>query len=102
FGVLALLGIARAFLAPAAQSFLPNIVPVGALGSAIALNSSSNQVAPLPGASIGGIVYAFGDSEWVYGGAAGLLLLSLGMLLVVKSGPVAFVPNAVSRAPLLE
>jgi MFS family permease len=102
FGVLALLGIARAFLAPAAQSFLPNIVPVGALASAIALNSSSNQVATIAGPSIGGIVYAFGDSEWVYGGAAGLLLLSLVMLLVVKSRPVAFVRNAVSMGSMLE
>jgi MFS family permease len=96
FGVLALLGIARAFLAPAAQSFLPNIVPVTALGSAIALNSSSTQVATIAGPSIGGIVYAFGDSEWVYGGAAGLLLLSLVMLLTVKSRPVAIVRSEVS------
>jgi len=102
FGVLALLGIARAFLAPAAQSFLPNIVPVGALGSAIALNSSSNQIATIAGPSIGGIVYAFGDSEWVYGGAAGLLLLSLVLLLVVKSRPVAIVRNAVSMGSMLE
>jgi len=102
FGDLALLGIARAFLAPAAQSFLPNIVPVTALGSAIALNSSSNQVATIAGPSIGGIVYALGDSEWVYGGAAGLLSLSLVMLLVVKSRPVAIVRSAVSMGSMLE
>ena len=101
FGVLALLGIARAFLAPAAQSFLPNIVPVTALGSAIALNSSSNQVATIAGPSIGGIVYAFGDSEWVYGGAAGLLLLSLLMLLLVKSRP-AVVRGTDSVGSMLE
>jgi len=102
FGVLALLGIARAFLAPAAQSFVPNIVPVSALGSAIALNSSSFQVATIAGPSIGGIVYAFGDSEWVYGGASGLLLLSLAMLLVVKSRPVASIRSAVSLGSMLE
>jgi MFS family permease len=102
FGVLALLGIARAFLAPAAQSFVPNIVPVTALGSAIALNSSSFQVATIAGPSIGGIVYAFGDSEWVYGGAAGLLLLSLLMLLAVKSRPVAAIRNTVSMGSMLE
>jgi len=90
FGVLALLGIARAFLAPASQSFLPNIVPVGAL------------VATIAGPSIGGMVYAFGDSEWVYGGAAGLLLLSLVMLLAVKSRPVAIVRSAVSMGSMLE
>jgi MFS family permease len=102
FGVLALLGIARAFLAPASQSFLPNIVPVTALGSAIALSSSSNQVATIAGPSIGGVVYAFGDSEWVYGGAAGLLLLSLVLLLVAKSRPVATVRSAVFMGSMLE
>jgi MFS family permease len=101
FGVLALLGIARAFLAPATQSFLPNIVPVTGLGSAIALNSSSNQVATIAGPSIGGIVYAFGDSEWVYGGAAGLLLLALLMLQLVKSRP-AIVRSADSLGSMLE
>jgi MFS family permease len=101
FGVLALLGTARAFLAPAAQSFLPNIVSVTALGSALALNSSSNQVATIAGPSIGGIVYTFGDSKWVYGVAAGLLLLSLLMLLLVKSRP-AIVRNAVSMGSMLE
>jgi MFS family permease len=102
FGVLALLGIARAFLAPASQSFLPNIVPVSALGSAIALNSSSNQVATIAGPSIGGVVYAFGDSEWVYGGAVGLLLLSLVLLLVVRSRPVAIFRSAVFMGSMLE
>ncbi len=102
FGVLALLGIARAFLAPASQSFLPNIVPLTALGSAIALNSSSLQLATIAGPSIGGIVYAFGDSEWVYGGAAGLLLLSLVMLLAVKSRPVAMVRSVDSMDSMLE
>ena len=102
FGVLALLGIARAFLAPASQSFLPNIVPLTALGSAIALNSSSLQLATIAGPSIGGIVYAFGDSEWVYGSAAGLLLLSLVMLLAVKSRPVAMVRSVDSMDSMLE
>jgi len=101
FGVLALLGTARAFLAPAAQSFVPNIVPVTALGSAIALNSSSFQAATIAGPSIGGIVYAFGNSEWVYGGAAGLLSLSLVLMLLIKSRP-AVVRCTVSIGSMLE
>jgi MFS family permease len=102
FAVLALLGIARAFLMPAAQSFVPNIVPSTALGSAIALNSSFFQIATIAGPSIGGIVYAFGDSEWVYGAAAGLLLVSLLMLLVIKSRPVEMAHDAVSMGSMLE
>ena len=93
YAVLALLGVARAFLTPAAQSFVPNIVPRESLGNAIALSSSSFQVATIAGPSIGGLVYAFGESSrgasygaaWVYGAAALLLAASLGMTLLVRS-----------------
>ena len=91
FGVLALLGIARAFLAPASQSFVPNIVPLAQLGNAVALSSSSFQVATIAGPSLGGIIYAFGQAssgvnrgaQWVYGVAAVMLTASLVMILLV-------------------
>ena len=110
FGVLALLGIARAFLAPASQSFLPNIVPVTALGSAIALNSSTFQIATIAGPSIGGIVYAIGQSprgidngaQWVYGLAAMLLVGALLMMMQVKSRRAEVVRTAVSWSSMLE
>jgi MFS family permease len=93
FGVLALLGIARAFMMPASQSFLPNIVPLGMLGNAVAINSSASQLANIVGPSLGGLVYAYGESaksapggaQWVYGGAAGLLSGAILLLLVVDS-----------------
>jgi MFS family permease len=93
FAVLALFGIARAFLMPASQSFLPNIVPLGVLGDAVAINSSAFQLANIVGPSIGGLVYAYGESstwepggaQWVYGGAAGLLAGAVSMLLLVNS-----------------
>jgi MFS family permease len=91
FAVLALLGVARAFLTPTAQAFLPNIVPVAQLGNAVAINSSAFQVATIAGPSIGGLVYAWGESggtqggaRWVYGTAAVLLAGSLGMLLLIR------------------
>jgi MFS family permease len=110
FAVLALLGIARAFLSPAAQSFMPNIVPAAGLGNAIALNSASFQVATIAGPSIGGIVYAFGQSssginsgaQLVYGVAAGLLVLSLSMMLLVKPRGTRSVRAAVSWGSMLE
>jgi MFS family permease len=110
FGVLGLLGMARAFLAPASQSYVPNIVPVAALGNAIALSSSAFQVATIAGPSIGGIVYAFGQeargtnggAEWVYGTGAGLLALSVLMMLLVKRRHVPNVRSAVSWASLLQ
>ena len=110
FAVLALLGVARAFLSPAAQSFLPNIVPLASLGNAIALYSSSFQVATIAGPSIGGIVYALGQSskginsgaEQVYAVAAGMLVLSLAMMLRVKRPSTRIVRGAVTWSTLLE
>jgi MFS family permease len=93
FGVLALLGVSRAFLSPAAQSFVPNIVPVSVLGNAIAINSSGNQVATIAGPSIGGLIYALGESshspnsgaQWVFGTAAVLLATGVGLLTLLKN-----------------
>jgi MFS family permease len=110
FVVLALLGVARAFLTPASQSFVVNLVPAAALGNAIALSSSSFQVATIVGPSIGGIVYAFGEranrgnggAEWVYGGAAGLLLVGVCLMLSVPRRPARDVRPAVSWGSLLQ
>jgi MFS family permease len=90
--VLALFGIGRAFQTPAAQSFIPIIVPLPSLGSAIALNSSTNQLATITGPSIGGMIYAFGEAThgihggaaWVYSGAALSLGVAFGLMLLVK------------------
>jgi MFS family permease len=110
FAVLAALGVARAFLLPASQSFLPNIVPVTALGHAVAINSSTFQVASIAGPSLGGLLYAFGESsppanggaQWVYGTAAVLLAASLAMLLSVKSRRSAGEPVEASWRGLSE
>ena len=110
FAVLALLGTARAFLAPASQSFLPNIVPASALGNAIALNSSSFQIATIAGPSLGGIVYAFGEgrhaagggAQWVYGLSAILLAGALLSIVMVKSSRLEVVRSAASWSSMLE
>jgi hypothetical protein len=83
FAVLAFLGITRAFQMPAAQSFVPTIVPTENLRNALALNSSANQVASILGPSVGGVVYAMAEGllgrntgAGVVYGAAGVLLLA--------------------------
>jgi len=48
---------------PASQSFLPNIVPLAVLGDAVAINSSAFQLANIVGPSLGGLVYAYGESS---------------------------------------
>ena len=110
YAVLALLGVARAFQMPATQSFLPNIVPLESLGNAIALSSSTFQVATIAGPSVGGIVYALGatghdlhgGAAWVYGVAAGLLAFSLGLLLSIKTRRIAATRSAATWTTLLE
>ena len=110
YAVLALLGVARAFQMPATQSFLPNIVPLESLGNAIALSSSTFQVATIAGPSVGGIVYALGATRhdihggaaWVYGVAAGLLAFSLGLLLSIKTRRIAATRSAATWTTLLE
>jgi MFS family permease len=89
FAVLALLGVARSFMMPASQSFLPNIVPLEILGNAVAINSSAFQLANIVGPSLGGLVYAFGGAQWVYGGAGALLAGAILFLLFVDSVPPA-------------
>jgi MFS family permease len=92
FGVLAILGVTRAFQMPAAQSFVPTIVPTEILRNALAVNSSANQVAAVVGPSVGGIVYALGEGRFgrnsgagvVYGAAAILLLVAIAMVLSIR------------------
>jgi len=108
FAVLALLGIARAFMMPASQSFLPNIVPLAVLGDAVAINSSAFQLANIVGPSLGGLVYAYGESsrsapggaQWVYGGAAGLLAGAVLMLLLVNSPAERRAAGSASRGDI--
>jgi MFS family permease len=110
FGVLGVLGIGRAFLAPASQSFVPNLVPTAALGNAVALSSTSFQVATIAGPSLGGLIYAIGESSmgveggamWVYGAAGLLIFASLIMMLQVKRRPSPGVRSAVSWSAVLE
>jgi MFS family permease len=92
FAVLAILGVTRAFQMPAAQSFVPTIVPTEILRNALAVNSSANQVAAILGPGIGGIVYAIGEARFgrntgasvVYGTAAILLIVAIVMVSLIQ------------------
>jgi MFS family permease len=60
FTVLMVIGIARAFFAPASQSLAPNLVPAHDLPNAIAWNSTSWQTATIVGPVAGGLLYGIG------------------------------------------
>lgn len=64
--VLVLTGISRAFAGPALRAFVPLLVSSAQLPRAIAISSSSFQVAVIGGPALGGLLYIFGP-EAAYG-----------------------------------
>lgn len=85
FGVLLVFGIARAFMGPAVQSLLANLVPQTALANAIALNSSSFQFATIIGPVAGGLLYGV-SSELAYSTSV-LFFLIAGVLTLLIPKP---------------
>src|SRR5579884_1472392 len=81
YAVLVLLGIVRAFNAPAARSLLPLLVPMDVFPSAVAWNATIFQGATILGPALGGLLYAaFHGPADVYGIAlvvTGLALVAL-------------------------
>jgi MFS family permease len=73
-------GVARAFLGPAAQAILPNLVAPRHLPNALAFNTISWQVATIMGPVAGGLAYGLGAPA-AYGLA--LALMTGGLVLVV-------------------
>ena len=81
FALLVVFGTARAFLNPASQSLLTNLVPTSDLANAIAWNSTAWQIATILGPVAGGLLFgvsaevAFGAATLLFGTAAGLVAL---------------------------
>jgi len=70
YAVLLLNGTVRAFNMPAAQSFLPLILPRDVFANGVTWNSSAFQVSQIAGPMIGGILYGItGSPIYVYGSA---------------------------------
>lgn len=85
FAVLLVFGIARAFMGPAVQSLLANLVPQPALANAIALNSSSFQIATIVGPTAGGLLYGV-SSELAYAVSVAFFLFA-GILTLMIPKP---------------
>jgi MFS family permease len=85
FAILILFGVARAFLGPASQSLLPNLVPPEDLANAIAWNSSSWQIATIVGPVAGGLLY--GLSEYAAYGTALVLMIAASILVMIIPKP---------------
>ncbi|HET9036748.1 MAG TPA: MFS transporter [Myxococcaceae bacterium] len=86
FGVLLLLGTARAFNAPAAQALMPSLLPEADFPNAVAWNSSTFQIATVVGPALGGGLYALiGNPEAVYLLGAFLAVVDVTVLAGVKT-----------------
>lgn len=80
-----LLGGARAFSMPGAQSLLPNLVPPESFTRAVALNSSAFQVATVVGPALGGFLYLAGPTV-VYGSVLALAIVAAVLMMQVRGG----------------
>ncbi len=88
YGVLAMLGTIRAFSGPAGQALMPNLVPRTHLERAVALGSSSWQLAMIAGPSIGGALYAATSHAYVvYTACAVMALGAFVSVLAIGSAP---------------
>ena len=92
FAILVVFGIARAFMNPAAQSLIPNLVVERDLSSAIALSSSSWQIATIVGPVIGGLLYGVSAAA-PYASAFVLFAVAGAMVLAVPRPPQKTVPE---------
>ncbi|GJJ00830.1 MFS transporter [Duganella rhizosphaerae] len=84
FAVLVLFGSARAFMGPATQAILVNLVPAESFSKAVALSSSSFHVAVILGPTLGGLFYLAGPKT-VYMISSALLMAAVAMMSLVKS-----------------
>jgi len=88
YAALGVVGIARAFFAPASQALLPNLVPREDFASAIALSASAWQLSSIVGPVTGGLLYGISPTA-AYGTALGLLVLGLVMFAGIIVAPRA-------------
>lgn len=100
FGILVVLGTARAFWGPAAQSLAPNLVPPEALSNAITVNASAWQFASIMGPATGGLLYGIAPSV-AFGTGGVLLVLAIGMVLMIAKPPQRESHQATSLSTML-
>ena len=90
YAVLGLLGTIRAFSGPAAQALMPNLVERKQLERAVALGSSSWQLATIAGPSLGGALYAAtGRADVVYAACTVMALVAFAAVLAIGQPPAS-------------
>lgn len=72
---LVLLGIGRAFLAPASRALAPTLVPREEIGAAISCSTAIWQFCSIAGPALGGLLYGF-SPDLAYGSALAMVFLA--------------------------
>lgn len=86
--VLGVLGTIRAFSGPAGQAIMPSLVPRSQLERAVALSSSSWQLAMIAGPTLGGVLYAAtGRATAVYVASFVMALAAFGSVVCIGPAP---------------
>jgi MFS family permease len=101
FTVLVLFGSARAFMMPATQAALVNMVPTESFSRAVALSSSGSHIATILGPILGGLFYLAGPSV-VYVVAAALLAAAVLLMSMTRTAPQVHNREPASWHTLLE
>ena len=96
FAAMVVLGCARAFSMPSGQALLPNLVTHADFSRAVALNSSTFQIATVAGPALGGLLYLAGPRV-VYMSVMGLALGAV--LLMVGVRPIGGQARFLKEAP---
>jgi MFS family permease len=85
YAVLAVMGAARAFFGPASQSLVALLVPAKDLPRAVAIGSTTWQIAVIAGPVLGGLLYILGPAA-AFGSGALLLVAAQLMVLRISHG----------------
>ncbi len=86
FGLIAIIGAARAFEMPTIQSMLPNIVDAASFPRALAMSTAATQIAIIGGPALAGLVFLANVTS-VYGVAAMLFAIACAMMFSMPPLP---------------
>jgi len=101
FGIMAMYGAGRAFWMPASQAITPNLVPVEAFPSAVAMNSMLFEAGVIVGPALGGVLYLIGPSV-AYCVVAGMLMVAVLLICTIRPMRAPAGADGAQTANLLE
>jgi MFS family permease len=99
---LLIVGVGRAFSAPARWALIPQVVPAEALTNAVTWNSTGWQVATTVGKMLGGVVIALtGYATGAYAVAAAGYIVCTGLITTIHPRPIARMTEPLSVNSLM-